>query len=76
MTVTEKILARAFDVGEGAITDEASPETIPSWDSFRTLVMFQELEKESGTSFDIEDLKNIRNVGDIKKLLDKYKIAH
>ena len=72
----KKILARVFGVPENAIKDDSSPESIDSWDSFQSLIMFQTIEQESGADFDVEDLKNIKDVGDIKKLLDKYKINY
>lgn len=72
----KKILSEIFNHPEEKISDEDSPESIPGWDSFQSLIMFQELERISGVSFSVDDLKDIKNIGDIRILLDKYKIIH
>lgn len=72
----KKLLAKAFSYPEEEIGDSDSPETIPGWDSFQSLIMFQELEKAAKISFSIDDLKNIKNVADIRKLLEKYKVNY
>lgn len=72
----KKILSEIFNYPEEKISDADSPESISGWDSFQSLIMFQELERVSGASFAIDDLKDIKNVGDVQKLLDKYKIIY
>jgi len=71
----KKILAEIFDFPAEQITDIDSSETISGWDSFQSLIMFQALEKAAGVYFTIEDLKNIKNVGDIRRLLEKYQVT-
>lgn len=71
-----KLLAEVFDFNARKIINSDSPATIPGWDSFQSLIMFQELEKAAGASFPIEDLQNIRNVGDIRRLLEKYQVPY
>ena len=68
------ILGVVFNMPPDAIHDVDSPETIPAWDSFQTLIMFQELEKAANVSFELEDMARVRTVGDIKKLLQKYNV--
>ena len=69
------LLAIVFNVSPESLKDSDSPETISAWDSFQTLIMFQELEKVAGVSFELEDMAHVRTVGDIKKLLQKYNIV-
>ncbi len=69
-----KLLSQVFNGEKKVFQDSDSPETIKNWDSFQALILFQELEQASNTSFSIDDLKDIKNVGDIKKLLQKYNI--
>ena len=68
------VLGAVFNMPPDSIHDADSPETIPGWDSFQTLIMFQELEKAANVSFKLEDMAQVRTVGDIKKLLQKYNV--
>ena len=71
-----KLLQKIFDFHERPVRATDSPETIPGWDSFQSLMLFQELEKASGVSFSVDDLMNIKTVSDLTRLLDKYKIPY
>ena len=51
------------------ITDNSSPETIPSWDSFNSYILLDELESEFKTEFTIDEVTETKNVSDIKKNL-------
>ncbi|GEM_PF-1252582 len=68
------VLGSVFGTLPEPLRDIDSPETIAGWDSFQTLIMFQELELAAGVSFTLEDLVGVRTVGDIKKLLEKYNV--
>ena len=70
----KNVLGSVFGTLPEALHDTDSPETIAGWDSFQTFIMFQELEKQGGVSFTLEDLVEVRTVGDIKKLLKKYNV--
>lgn len=69
-----RILGAVFGVPSGSLKDTDSPETIQAWDSFQTLILFQEVERAAGVSFTLEDIKQVRTVGDLKKLLRTYHI--
>ncbi|MEK6896938.1 MAG: acyl carrier protein [Nanoarchaeota archaeon] len=58
------------------MNDEISPVNTPTWDSFNAIMMIVELEKASGVSFDMNDLMSVKDVGDIKRILDKYNIKY
>lgn len=70
------MLRKVFSLGDRILDKNDSPDTIPSWDSFQSLIMFQELEQVTGASFDIKDLKNIKSIKDIVVMLDKYGISN
>ena len=57
------------------ISDESSPETIENWDSFRGLVLADELETRFNVKFHLDELVSVKNVGDIKKNLIKHGIS-
>ena len=68
------VLGVVFNMPPESIHDSDSSDTIPAWDSFQTLIMFQELEKAANVSFELEDMARVRTVGDIKLLLKKYNV--
>ena len=70
----EKIIARVLDIDHRIITDETSPMTVANWDSFNGLLLVTELEKNFNVSFDIEEVANVKNVGDIKRVLQIHGI--
>ena len=37
------LIARVMDIDVSTINDDSSPETIPSWDSFNSYVLLDEL---------------------------------
>lgn len=69
-----EVLGRVFGMPAESLSDTDSSDTISNWDSFQTLIMFQELEAAAHVLFDLNDLKQICTVGDIKKLLEKYNV--
>jgi len=62
-------------VNVSEITDESSPETIQSWDSFNSYVLLDELESEFKTQFTIDEVVNTKNVADIKHYLKIHGIV-
>jgi acyl carrier protein len=51
------------------IDDESSPDTIENWDSFRGLVLFEELKRKFEVKFTLNELLKIKNIMDIKEML-------
>ena len=69
-----KIIAKVMDISIDEITDNSSPETIPSWDSFNSYILLDELESEFKTEFTIDEVTETKNVSDIKKYLKVHGI--
>jgi acyl carrier protein len=69
------LIARVMGVNVSEITDESSPETIQSWDSFNSYVLLDELESEFKTQFTIDEVVNTKNVADIKHYLKIHGIV-
>ena len=63
------IIAKVMDISINEINDNSSPETIPSWDSFNSYILLDELETEIKTEFTIDEITETKNVSDIKKNL-------
>ena len=70
------LLSKILEIPRDEMNDEISPANTSTWDSFNAVMMIVELEKASGARFDMSDLMAVKNVGDIKKVLDKYKVKY
>ena len=69
------IIAKVMDISIDEITDNSSPETIPSWDSFNSYILLDELESEFKTEFTLDEITETKNVSDIKKNLKIHGIT-
>jgi len=69
-----EIISKVFSVPISEINDESSPETIESWDSFRGLVLVDEIESNFNVKFSISEIIDVKNVKDIKKHLKNHGI--
>jgi acyl carrier protein len=63
------IVANVMEVQVSQIDDESGPETIENWDSFRGLILFEELESKFNVKFSLNELLNIKKIKDIKNIL-------
>ena len=63
------IIANVMEQQVTDIDDESTPETIENWDSFRGLVLFEELETKFEVKFTLNELLNIKKIKDIKNIL-------
>lgn len=68
------LLGRILEIPVKSINDETAPENVESWDSFNGLMIATELEKVFETTFTIEEVISVKNVGDIKKNLRNHGI--
>ena len=69
-----EIVSKVFSVPISEINDESSPETIESWDSFRGLILVDEIESNFNVKFSISEIIDVKNVKDIKKHLKNHGI--
>ena len=63
------IVANVMEVQVSQIDDESGPETIENWDSFRGLILFEELESKFNVKFTLNELLNIKKIKDIENIL-------
>ena len=61
-----------MDVPESEINDQSSPENIESWDSLSLYMLIDDIETEFNVKFILEEILEIKNVGDFKKQLKKH----
>jgi len=63
------IISKIFSVPITEINDESNPETIESWDSLNLYMLIDDIETEFNVKITLEEILEIKNVGDFKKLL-------
>tara|TARA_Y100000310_G_scaffold203470_1_gene203697 strand:+ start:1813 stop:2052 length:240 start_codon:yes stop_codon:yes gene_type:complete len=66
------IISKVMDVPESEINDQTSPENIESWDSLNLYMLIDDIETEFNVKFILEEILEIKNVGDFKKQLKKH----
>lgn len=71
MNKLRTVIARVLQVEEAMITEEASPLTIETWDSFNALMLVSELENVFKVKFTLEEVTGVKCVRDIKDNLLK-----
>jgi acyl carrier protein len=64
-----------FGIPAAKITAESSPETIESWDSVQHLNLVLALEEKFGVQLEPEDIEQMKNIGAVATLVEKYQSA-
>ena len=68
----KEVLARVLNVEISAITDDASPDTIESWDSLRHMNLVLAIEEEFGVELTDEQVVDILSYQLIKIVLKEH----
>ena len=58
-----------MEIESSELTDESKPEDIENWDSYNGLLLVDKLESEFNVTFTVEEVFDVRSIGDIKKHL-------
>ena len=69
------VVSKVFSISLDKITDESSPETIDSWDSFNGLILVDELENHFKIKFSISEITDVKTVSDIKRHLKNHNVS-
>ncbi len=64
-----EVFASVFGVDGAALRDEASPRTVPGWDSVNHLHLVLALEAEFGVQFDPGEIAELASFGRIRERL-------
>lgn len=72
MKSVENVLAFVLGIDVGAVADNTKPEDVESWDSFNGLILVTELEKNFNVQFSLEEIVEVKKVGDIKEILKRH----
>ncbi|MFL5733182.1 MAG: acyl carrier protein [Chloroflexia bacterium] len=65
-------IAGVLDVAPDSLTEESSPETIPTWDSLNHLNLVMALESEFGISLSIDETLEMGSVALIRDIARKH----
>lgn len=68
-------VAEVLKVPPETITEDSSPETIPSWDSLNHLLLISHLEIVFNVETTTEEVVGIGCVADIKKVLEGHGVG-
>ena len=71
----KELLADVFGVSPAEIGDDASPETIPQWDSLHHLEVMMGLEMEFGVKISTEDVPALLSLEAIEEYLRAQGVA-
>ena len=75
MNRLNQILSKVLRITEDQITDETSPDTVETWDSFNGLMLVSELENEFNVKFTMNEVMSVKCVKDIKEALKKHGVT-
>jgi acyl carrier protein len=69
--VVQEIAAGVFGVSAHDISPDSSPQTVERWDSVQQIYLVLALEERFGVQLALEDIEELKNLGDIAKAIDK-----
>ena len=67
-----QLVAKVLGIEPDTITDNSTPESIPSWTSFKGYVLLYELETNYNVKFTIDEAMDVKSVKDIKRHLKNH----
>ena len=71
----QEIFRDIFDDVDIVIARDASQNDIEGWDSFAQVNIVATCEREFGIKFDLNNIKNLKNVGDIVDTIERKLIS-
>ena len=75
MEPLKKLIARVLEIDESVITDDASPNTIASWDSYNGLLLVSTIEKNFNVKLTNDETISVQSIKDIRRMLLKHGIT-
>lgn len=67
----QQIFRDNFDDEELVITRETCADNIEDWDSLEQINLLTAMEKKFGLKFNLSDVRNLENVGDLLDLIER-----
>ena len=69
----QEIFRDNFDDETIVLNDETNAEDIEDWDSLEQINLLTAIEKKYGLKFNLGDVRNLQNVGDLLNLLERLR---
>ena len=67
-----ELIGKVMGIDSDTITDDSTPESIPSWTSFKGYVLLYELETNYNVKFTIDEAMDVKSIRDIKRHLKNH----
>ena len=67
----QEIFRDVFDDEELVIAENMTANDIEDWDSLAQINLVIEIEKEFGVKFNLEEVSELKNIGEMLKLISK-----
>ncbi|MEK6628249.1 MAG: acyl carrier protein [Bdellovibrionota bacterium] len=64
------VFCRIFNI-DLILTDEMTARDVPEWDSLAHIGLIIEIEDEFGLKFTVDDISDLKNVGEMIELVDR-----
>ena len=64
------IIRHEFDAEGIVLSEETTANDVPGWDSFSHISIIHQVEKEFGIRFGTLEIINLKNLGDLQRLID------
>ena len=71
MQEVQEIFRDNFDDDSIVLTDETNAADIEDWDSLEQINLLTAIEKKYGLKFNLNDVRNLKNVGDLLDLVQR-----
>lgn len=69
----QEVFRKTFEKPDLIITDTLSPKDLKKWDSLNHVILISEIEKVFNIRFELQDMLESRNAGDICKTILRLK---
>ena len=70
-----ELIGKVMNIDPNTISDQSTPESIPSWTSFNGYVLLYELETNFNVKFTIDEAMDVHSVADIKRHLKNHGVS-
>ncbi len=68
----DDLVAEIFELEEGAVKDDLTPETVDLWDSLLQLRLVTTLEEEFGIRLSMEEIESIQSIGGLREIVRRH----
>ena len=62
---------RVFEIGDLVLADEMTAKDVAGWDSLAHINLIMDVEEEFGLRFTVDDIADLKNVGEMIQMLER-----